>query len=47
VNTPVSREEAGLTIKYAMGNEMRPDVWNRCKERYGVFRVVEFYGGQY
>ena len=27
-----------------MGNGMRPDVWMNFKQRFGLSRIVEFYG---
>lgn len=31
-------------VRVALGNGLRPDVWNRFKERFGVDYVAEFYG---
>ena len=31
-------------VRLAFGNGMRPDVWKRFKERFGVETVLEFYG---
>lgn len=31
-------------VRVALGNGLRPDVWNRFKERFGVEYVAEFYG---
>ena len=31
-------------VRIAFGNGMRPDVWNRFKERFGIETVGEFYG---
>lgn len=30
-------------VRQAFGNGLRPDIWNRFKERFGVDTVVEFY----
>ena len=31
-------------VRIAFGNGLRPDVWNRFKERFGVDTIAEFYG---
>lgn len=31
------------SVKVAFGNGLRPDVWNRFKERFGIDTVAEFY----
>ena len=31
-------------VRVAFGNGMRPDVWNRFKERFGIETIGEFYG---
>lgn len=31
-------------VHTAFGNGLRPDVWNRFKQRFGIGRIVEFYG---
>lgn len=31
-------------VRLAFGNGLRPDVWNRFKERYGIETIAEFYG---
>ena len=31
-------------VRLAFGNGMRPDVWNRFKERFGIETIAEFYG---
>ena len=31
-------------VRVAFGNGMRPDVWNRFKERFGIEAIGEFYG---
>ena len=39
--SPADREH-GLRMVY--GNGMRPDVWGRFQDRYGIPKVCEFYG---
>ena len=31
-------------VRLAVGNGLRPDVWNRFKERFGIESIAEFYG---
>lgn len=31
-------------VRMAFGNGLRPDVWNRFKERFGIEAIAEFYG---
>jgi acyl-CoA synthetase (AMP-forming)/AMP-acid ligase II len=31
-------------VRVAFGNGLRPDVWNRFKERFGIETIAEFYG---
>jgi citronellyl-CoA synthetase len=32
------------SLKYVVGNGLRPDIWRRFKDRYGLKKVLEFYG---
>ncbi|EFX02362.1 long-chain-fatty-acid-ligase 1 [Grosmannia clavigera kw1407] len=32
------------SVRLALGNGLRPDVWNRFKERFGIETIAEFYG---
>ncbi|KXX79669.1 Very long-chain fatty acid transport protein [Madurella mycetomatis] len=32
------------SVRVALGNGLRPDVWNRFKERFGIETIAEFYG---
>lgn len=31
-------------VRLAFGNGLRPDIWNRFKERFGITEIAEFYG---
>ena len=31
-------------VRIAFGNGLRPDIWNRFKERFGIDSIAEFYG---
>ena len=43
-NTPRQDDDHANPITRMMGNGLRPDVWMDFKERFGVRRIVEFYG---
>ncbi|CAN0252026.1 unnamed protein product, partial [Phaeothamnion confervicola] len=43
VNSPPSPLDGQCRIRVAFGNGMRPDVWRRFQQRFGVAKVVEFY----
>ncbi|MFW0786666.1 long-chain-acyl-CoA synthetase [Gordonia sp. CPCC 206044] len=38
---PTDRQHA---VKVIIGNGMRPEIWDRFAERFGIERIVEFYG---
>ena len=38
---PTDRQHS---IRVAIGNGMRPEIWDEFEERFGVGRIVEFYG---
>ena len=44
LNTPAEPDDHTNTLRSMMGNGLRPDVWNKFKERFGVDRIAEFYG---
>ena len=37
-------DDSHTTLTTAMGNGLRPDIWDQFKKRFGVDRVTEFYG---
>ncbi|KAF7654930.1 hypothetical protein LDENG_00063290 [Lucifuga dentata] len=41
---PVSPSEAGHQVRVAMGNGLRPAVWEQFVQRFRIRRVGEFYG---
>ncbi|MCB9627854.1 MAG: long-chain-acyl-CoA synthetase [Sandaracinaceae bacterium] len=43
VNTPEHPDEVGNTLRVAVGNGLRPDVWGPFQERFGITDVREFY----
>ncbi|KAF9206828.1 hypothetical protein BGZ49_001720 [Haplosporangium sp. Z 27] len=44
VNTPPSPHDKNHKIRLAHGNGMRPDVWTRFKDRFGIPEIGEWYG---
>ena len=44
VNSPELPGDADNPLQKMMGNGLRPDIWMKFKERYGVERISEFYG---
>jgi fatty-acyl-CoA synthase len=44
VNQPPHPKERAHSLRLGVGNGLRPDVWERFQERFGVRRILEFYG---
>lgn len=44
LNSPVQPEEKQHKIKYAMGNGLRPEIWDEVEKRFNLTHIVEFYG---
>ena len=44
VNQPPHPKERAHRLRFAVGNGLRSDVWATFEERFGVPRMVEFYG---
>lgn len=44
VNSPVSQDEAGHSLRAAVGNGMSRDVWNKFQARFNLPDIIEFYG---
>ncbi len=44
VNAPHHPDETRHGVRLAVGNGLRPDVWDRFQSRFGVPRILEFYG---
>lgn len=44
VNAPHHPDETRHRVKLAVGNGLRPDVWDRFQTRFKVSRILEFYG---
>jgi fatty-acyl-CoA synthase len=44
VNRPPSHDDRQHRVRCAIGNGMRPDVWQRFQDRFGIRDVLEFYG---
>ena len=44
VNTPEHPRERRNSIRMATGNGLRPDVWPKFRDRFGIHDIREFYG---
>ena len=44
VNQPPHPKERAHQLRFALGNGLRPDVWQQFQPRFAVPRIVEFYG---
>jgi len=44
IEQPPSPEDANNQVRVMVGNGMRPAIWPTFKERFGIPRVMEFYG---
>jgi fatty-acyl-CoA synthase len=44
VNQPASPKDRAHRLKLAFGNGLRPEVWEEFQARFGVERIMEFYG---
>lgn len=43
LSAPPSDQDKNHCVKMVFGNGMRPDVWNRFRERFGIDTVAELY----
>jgi len=44
LNSPTHPDERRHKIRLALGNGLRPEVWKPFQERFGISRIIEFYG---
>ena len=44
LNSPPHPDERRHRLRYAIGNGLRPEVWEPFQDRFGIRRIVEFYG---
>jgi len=44
LNAPPSPHERDHRLRAAIGNGLRPDIWQAFQSRFGIPRIVEFYG---
>lgn len=44
LNRPVSPEDRAHSVRCVVGNGLRPDIWAKFQERFGIRDVREFYG---
>ncbi|MFT4907009.1 MAG: acyl-CoA synthetase (AMP-forming)/AMP-acid ligase II [Oleispira sp.] len=44
LNSPAQANDQDHTIRAAIGNGLRPDIWMEFKQRFGINHINEFYG---
>ncbi|TSE01919.1 long-chain-acyl-CoA synthetase [Skermania sp. ID1734] len=44
LNQPKKPDDAKHGIRLVVGNGLRPEIWDEFKQRFGIERIVEFYG---
>ncbi|MSP95062.1 MAG: long-chain-acyl-CoA synthetase [Alphaproteobacteria bacterium] len=44
LNTPPHSHERDHSLRIAIGNGLRPEIWPRFQERFRIPRIMEFYG---
>ena len=44
LNQPPARHERHNSLTSMIGNGLRPSIWGEFKQRFGIERIVEFYG---
>jgi len=44
VNQPERPNDREHAVRLAVGNGLRPDIWNTFQQRFGIPRILEFYG---
>jgi acyl-CoA synthetase (AMP-forming)/AMP-acid ligase II len=44
LNQPVSPRDREHRVRLMVGNGLRPELWDAFKQRFGIERVLEFYG---
>ncbi|MFC9996726.1 long-chain-acyl-CoA synthetase [Nocardia sp. NPDC127526] len=44
INQPPKRTDRLHTVRLAVGNGLRPELWDEFRKRFGIKRIVEFYG---
>ena len=44
LNQPPSPRDREHRVRIAVGNGLRPDIWEEFRDRFGIPRILEFYG---
>ncbi|MFI6868606.1 long-chain-acyl-CoA synthetase [Nocardia sp. NPDC050406] len=44
LNQPHKRTDRAHKVSIAVGNGLRPELWDEFRDRFGIKRIVEFYG---
>lgn len=43
LNSPPNPNDSNLKLRYAFGNGLRADVWEKFQKRFNIGRIIEFY----
>ena len=44
LNQPTSDADRDHALRFCIGNGLRPDIWAEFRDRFGIRKIVEFYG---
>ncbi|MGW4241341.1 long-chain-acyl-CoA synthetase [Nocardia sp. NPDC004722] len=44
LNQPAKRNDRNHKVRLCVGNGLRPELWDEFQQRFGIKRIVEFYG---
>jgi len=44
LHTPEHPDEKRHRVRVCLGNGLRPEIWEQFQERFGIERIIEFYG---
>ncbi|NNH69828.1 long-chain-acyl-CoA synthetase [Nocardia uniformis] len=44
LNQPAKPTDRAHRVRMAVGNGLRPEIWDEFRDRFGIKRIVEFYG---
>ena len=44
LNSPEHPDERSHSLRLALGNGLRPDIWEKFRDRFAIPNIVEFYG---
>src|SRR4029453_9423029 len=44
LNAPEHADETRHRVRVCIGNGLRPEIWEQFQERFGIPKIIEFYG---